>query len=117
MSVVGELYEVTKEFHAFLQQSFSQEERDEAIAGIEKFLEKRDRLIEQVKPPFSKEDQQLGKNIIPLNEEIDTMLEALQFEIKTDIRRLNLQKEKGQAYSNPYASAGTADGMFFDKRK
>ncbi|MFS0821634.1 flagellar protein FliT [Bacillus sp. 1P02SD] len=116
MNPVVELYRITKELHSLLTQPVEQEKRDELIESITKFLDEREQLMSDVKPPYTEEQRKLGAEIVQMNVFIDGKLDTLKKEIQQDIANQKTRKTSTTKYINPYQSA-PADGMFFDKRK
>lgn len=99
-----------------LSELVQQEKRDELIESINRFLDERDQLIPNVKPPYTEEQHKLGAEIVQMNVFIDTKLDLLKKEIQQDIANQKKRKTSTTKYVNPYQAA-PADGMFFDKRK
>ena len=91
-------------------------DRDEKIAGIEELLEKRESLMLSIKPPFSEDEVQYGKQLASLNQKLTRLLEEEKAAIQKDINHLKKQKQSVERYINPYESLIT-DGAFYDKRK
>ncbi|MFT4414400.1 flagellar protein FliT [Fredinandcohnia humi] len=116
MSTVPSLFRVTKELHSLLAEETPKEQRDQLVEKISELLDYRDKLISQVKPPYTEEEQKLGTAIVQLNVDIDEKLNSLKREIQLDITQLKKSKQSTTKYTNPYQS-GPTDGMFFDKRK
>ncbi|THE12355.1 flagellar protein FliT [Bacillus timonensis] len=116
MKPVGVLYRITKELHSLLSEPVGQEKRDELIESITKFLDEREQLMSDIKPPYKEEERKLGAEIVQMNVFIDERLESLKKEIQQDITNQKMRKTSTTKYINPYQSA-PADGMFFDKRK
>jgi flagellar protein FliT len=90
--------------------------RESVIEKIEKLLEERQSLLGSIKPPFSSDEQLLGKEMMEWNQEIDRKLILLRTEIKRDMNGLTKKKSSAQRYTNPYQSL-QHDGMFYDKKK
>ncbi|MGR3765846.1 flagellar protein FliT [Rossellomorea sp. NS-SX7] len=92
------------------------ENRDSVIDEIEKLLVERHSLLSTIKPPFTADEQSLGKQMMAWNQEIDRKLVLLRTEIKRDMNGLSRKKSSVQKYSNPYENL-QHDGMFYDKKK
>jgi flagellar protein FliT len=114
MTAVQRCYDLTKELLQGVQ-SINDENRDDIISQIEGLLEKRQIILEQIKPPFSKEENALGKEMAKMNRALDTKLKLISSEIKRDMNGLNKKKTSAKKYTNPYESVNF-DGMFYDKR-
>ena len=91
-------------------------ERDERIDKITKLLDRREESLSQIKPPFTDEELQLGRQSMLLNQQVDRLLVLQKQEIQRDIKELNQKKKTSNKYTNPYENLAT-DGMFYDKKK
>ncbi|MFC3886545.1 flagellar protein FliT [Bacillus songklensis] len=116
MSVVLQVYEITKQLYELVTISPSGEERDSYIRRIEELLGQRQRLLPQVKSPFSEEETKLGQEIVQMNQVIDGHLKQRKEEVSVDIRKLKQKQQKTNKYINPYENL-SFDGTFYDKRK
>ncbi|MCI1592520.1 flagellar protein FliT [Heyndrickxia oleronia] len=115
MNPIQECYTITKEIVETLQNTVNYD-RDIRIQKVEDFLEKRQQILESIKPPFSDEDQLLGEHLVLLGKKFDGLLMNLKLEIKRDMNGLNKKKKSMNQYTNPYANL-QSDGFFYDKRK
>ena len=109
-------YEETEKLLTFLKTESSPQERDQRIESIQMALSKRQKLIEQMKPPYSEEEEKIGKHCIGLEKEIQGLLQAEKEWIQKDIASFSRRKQMREKYVNPYKSLNF-DGMFYDKRK
>jgi flagellar protein FliT len=116
VSVVFELFNVTKELYELLEQPIRKEKRDEIIEAIQRLLSRRDVLIQQLQPSYSEEEQELGMQMVSLNEAIDEKLQQLKQQIQQDLKAMKQKKMANQNYMNLYQPL-SLDGMFYDKRK
>ncbi|NMH68894.1 flagellar protein FliT [Bacillus sp. RO3] len=115
MSSVLLCYTITKQLKEVMDQVNS-ENRDASIEEIQSLLEKRQSVLGTIKPPYTQEEQFLGKEMTEWNQQIDRQLAQLRLEIKRDMNGLTKKKTSVQKYSNPYESL-QYDGMFYDKKK
>jgi flagellar protein FliT len=115
MSSVLLCHSITKQLKEAIE-NLAADNRDDVIETIDKLLEQRQSLLEGIKPPFSADEQLLGKEMIEWNQEIDRELILLRSEIKRDLNGLSKKKSSAQRYTNPYQSL-QYDGMFYDKKK
>lgn len=115
MSSVLLCYTITKQLKEALEQG-NDENRDATIEEVEALLEKRQSVLDTIKPPFTQEEQAIGKQMITWNGQIDRQLAQLRLAIKRDMNGLTKKKTSAQKYSNPYESL-QYDGMFYDKKK
>lgn len=115
VSAVKDYYQVTVELIKLLENEQSND-RDGKITVIEDLLEKRAGFMQQMKPPFSQEDQETGKQLVELEQKVAKLLAGEKESIKRDIQTLQKKKQSQTKYHNPYDSLPTADGVFYDKR-
>mgnify|MGYP005993668611 CR=1 FL=1 len=115
MSSVLLCYTTTKQLKEALE-LVNDENRETTIEEMEALLEKRQSLLGNIKPPYTLDEQELGKQMIAWNAQIDRQLAQLRLEIKRDMNGLTRKKTSVQKYSNPYESL-QYDGMFYDKKK
>ncbi|MCQ6277159.1 flagellar protein FliT [Bacillus sp. V3B] len=114
MGVVKGFYEATVELIQLLSRE-DQKDRDVKIKRIEELLEKREGFMKSMKPPFSQAEQQLGKQLVKLDQQLTKLLEKEKTMIQKDIKNLSKKKQSTAKYNNPYESLIT-DGVFYDKR-
>ncbi|MBD8071406.1 flagellar protein FliT [Bacillus sp. PS06] len=114
---VQALYKVTKQLVELLEKSVPKQERDDHIVQIEKHLEARELIMEQLKPPYTDEEMRLGRAMIEAQKLINEKLKTMKSQIQLDINQLNKTKESNNKYTNPYQSVSNGDGMFFDRKK
>jgi len=117
MSQVQELHDVTSTLYNLVQRSPNFDERDEVLEEIHRLLDRREELLNQVEGPYSDEEQRLGKEILNMNETIESEIQRLMKQLKVDMARMKKQKNSNQKYSNPYQNVNNYDGMFLDKKK
>jgi flagellar protein FliT len=115
MSSVLFCYTITKQLKEALEQ-VDDKKREVTIEEVESLLEKRQSVLGTIKPPYTREEQELGKQMIAWNQQIDRQLAQLRLQIKRDMNGLTKKKTSVQKYSNPYESL-QYDGMFYDKKK
>ncbi|RLQ96782.1 flagellar protein FliT [Falsibacillus albus] len=115
MSAVLECFAATKRLYE-LTVDVPVDKRDEAIQEIESLINQRDQLLPSIQPPFSPDEEKMGKQMVRWNEEIGKNLELIKRLIKRDINGLSKKKTSVRRYMNPYENL-QFDGMFYDKRK
>jgi flagellar protein FliT len=109
-------HSITKQLHEAVRSDVNDNNRDALIEKIEKLLEERQVLLNNIRPPFTDEEHILGKQMMEWNQVIDRRLISLRNDIKRDINGLTKKKTTVQRYSNPYENM-QSDGMFYDKKK
>ncbi|WP_370295151.1 flagellar protein FliT [Rossellomorea marisflavi] len=112
MGAVHQCHDITNQLKVLLD---GEGERDSKIESIENLLNQREPLLSSITPPYSLEEQSLGKEIVFWNKQIDQKLVELKIDIKRDMNGVSKTKTTVQRYTNPYESMQT-DGMFYDKR-
>lgn len=115
MNAVQQFYDTTVELIRLLENE--QLTRDEKIEQTAKLLSAREGLMKQMKPPFSSEEEKLGRQLIALNQKLQKLLETEKSGIQRDMLILKKQKETNKKYTDPYESLVTVEGGFYDKRK
>ncbi|EZP75114.1 flagellar protein [Parageobacillus genomosp. 1] len=117
MGVVHDLLAVTKELRDLVAMPITAEARDEKIATIERLLMRREELMAELRPPYSEEEQQLGRQIIAWNREIEEHLQAIKRQIQRDLAMIGEKRRANAHYTNPYEQPLVMDGMFYDKKR
>lgn len=108
---------VTKSLEKLLNQKITPNNREQIVSQINDLVEKRGKLLQQITPPFSIEEQQLGKKVLELNNFIQKQMDHLFTELKEEMKQINRRKKSNQSYENPYKSIQSVDGMFLDQKK
>ncbi|MFB5166843.1 flagellar protein FliT [Parageobacillus toebii] len=117
MSVVTALFHVTKELRDLVCAPVSSEKREETIETIERLLAQRDELLRELRPPYSGEEQRLGRQIVQWNQEIEEHLRELKRQIQRDFAMVREKRRANTHYTNPYEQSLAMDGMFYDKKR
>jgi flagellar protein FliT len=117
MSVVTALFYVTKELRDLVCAPVPVEKREETIEAIERLLAQRDELLRELRPPYSGEEQRLGRQIVQWNQEIDAKLRELKRQIQRDLAMVREKRRANAHYTNPYEQSLAMDGMFYDKKR
>ncbi|KZO00201.1 flagellar protein FliT [Pseudobacillus badius] len=113
MSAVKDCFEMTEKLYQLVNRQ--PEDRDQTVAAIETLLEMREKLLTDVKGPYTEEEKQLGQEIIKRNAVINLKLRSLKEAIQKDMTSLTKKKDSVDKYVNPYASM-QVDGVFYDKK-
>lgn len=111
------LYEVTKQLRDVLAKPIVAKNRDTVIEEINRLIEHRGNMMKDIQPPFSEKDQEIGREIVSLNVQIEEKMEFLFEEVKQDMRQVNKQKESNRSYVNPYRNMTSTDGMYHDSKQ
>jgi flagellar protein FliT len=114
VSTVKELYERTKQLHQFLEEPLPKEDREPYIEKLELLLQRRAELISRFKQPVRLQEQEMAQEIVDWNKQIEQRLKMYLAVIKTDMNKLEQQKQTNKKYENPYDTQ--PDGFFIDKK-
>lgn len=117
MNRVEKVYDVTVQLKEILDQEVTSNIRESVIQQINELLEHRGSYLEELTPPYSDEEKNLGNKLIPINQSIEKQLQELFQQLKVEMKQFNKQKKSNQTYRNPYKDVQTMDGMFLDKKK
>lgn len=112
MGPVSQFYERTSELIAILE---SADERDGKISRVGALLDERESLMNELVPPFSPSEVEIGKKLVQLNSRLMQLLQSEKILIQKDIKNLQAKKESNNKYVNPFENV-TTDGVFYDKR-
>lgn len=113
MGSTATLYNETK---SLLEELKSGEDRDSLIQAIETFLDKRERLINEIKLPLSQNEQAQMDQLLAWNSDLLIRFTDLKKSIMKDMGQVKLKKASTNRYLNPYINS-QADGRYYDKRK
>ncbi|MCT2537271.1 flagellar protein FliT [Aquibacillus koreensis] len=116
MSRMKKLHEVTIRLHEAVAKD-SEDQREEKIEKINHLLQEREEILKEVKPPYTDAEKQIGRHLLPINQEIDDKLQSVFFEIKKDMATMKKKKSSNTKYTNPYKNLSNYDGMFLDHKK
>ncbi|SDK04286.1 hypothetical protein [Sediminibacillus albus] len=117
MNRLQSFYDVTEELHQQISDDIPIDKREEAIARIEQVLEEREELLKDIKPPYSEEEMETGRALLPLNRDIQDKLKQLLILLRTEMKTVKKQRSSSSKYKNPYKNVSNFDGMFLDHKK
>ncbi|MGM8364593.1 flagellar protein FliT [Virgibacillus sp. W0181] len=117
MNQLEHLYNLTIKLENILEQPVTINTRDEVIAAANQLINERAVYIEQMKPPYTEQEEQIGKQIIASNEKIKLKMNNLFDELKQDMKQVKKQKKSNRTYINPYGKLQTTDGMYMDSKQ
>ncbi|OZU88793.1 flagellar protein FliT [Virgibacillus indicus] len=117
MNRLRELYEITIQLKKTLVQEITAKDREAVIEQVNELIDKRSIHLQHVNPPFTEEEKVLGKELVVLNEEIQTKMLQLFNDLKSEMKQIKKQRKSNMSYTNPYKSVQTLDGMFMDRKK
>ncbi|WP_259549303.1 flagellar protein FliT [Heyndrickxia sp. FSL K6-6286] len=108
-------YKLTKELISYLENN-SDGNRDSIIEKVAEYLDRREKAISIVSPPYSIEDELLVRELVQINKELNILLEQIKKEIQKSINGLSRKKVSINRYINPYEMRQD-EGFFYDKKK
>lgn len=99
-----------------LTKQLDETKRDDTIAGIDRLLDDREKLQPHVAPPFTKEEEAFGQQLVALEKDVQAGLALFMKQIRTDITASQTKKENMKNYVNPYSQLGR-DGAYYDTKQ
>ena len=117
MGVVHDVWRATKELLEATALPWPSEEREERLAAVDRLLRRREEWLRELRPPYSEEEQRLGREIVAWNREIEARLRQVRDEIRSDLRITEAKRQANARYVHPYEQPLSFDGMFYDKRR
>lgn len=114
--MIQQYTELTKQLiHLF--KNATDENLLEVTAESEKLFQQRQTIVNQLTGKPTKEEKDLYENIIlPLEKELDLLLQKSRLETANELRSIQVGKKTHDAYQSMY-DVETTDGIFYDKRK
>lgn len=109
-------YELTKQLKQVLDQSITPANRESIINEVNDLVQKREKVMKQITPPFTEAEKELGKQVVLLNEPIQQKMQTIFAALKKDMQQIKKQKRSNESYTNPYEGVHTMDGMFLDNK-
>ncbi|MGG4037809.1 flagellar protein FliT [Heyndrickxia ginsengihumi] len=106
--------QLTEELLALFDQKL---ERVELISHVKELLAKRERHLAHIQPPFTDDDQMVGKKIVDLDQTLKPLLQQVKIEIQQDMKTVVKKRTNMKQYINPYTSLQLHDGRFYDRRR
>ncbi|QOR84005.1 flagellar protein FliT [Geobacillus stearothermophilus] len=114
---VREVWQLTRELLEATALPWPAEEREARLVQVDELLRRREEWLRELRPPYSEEEQELGREIIVWNQEIEARLLRVCEEIRRDLRMTGAKWQANARYVHPYEQPLSFDGMFYDKRR
>ncbi|ATA61424.1 flagellar protein FliT [Geobacillus stearothermophilus] len=114
---VREVWQLTRELLEATALPWPAEEREARLVQVDELLRRREEWLRELRPPYSEEEQRLGREIIAWNEEIERRLHRVGDEIRNDLRMAGAKRQANARYVHPYEQPLSFDGMFYDKKR
>jgi len=107
---------VSKKLEALLYDEKHSGDRESVISKATELIDERGMLMEKLIAPFSEEEMEMGKILIPLNTKIEQRMNMIFNELKLEMKELKQQRRSKQQYKNPYKDVEVMDGMYVDSK-
>lgn len=117
MNRLTALYRVTQELQNLVSQDITSDNREQVIAKTRQLIDQRGNELQEIFPPYSDAEKELGEKILILNEHIQVKLNQLFDNLKKEMKQVKQQKKSNQSYINPYENLQSKDGVFMDRKK
>jgi flagellar protein FliT len=117
MNRVQPVFEITEKMEQILRENIPSNNRQHIVEEIDALLIQREKYMENISEPYTNEELELGKKLLPINQYIQQKMNLLFTELKIEMKQMKKQKNSNRKYTNPYENVQTVDGMFMDKRK
>lgn len=111
------LYRVTQELQHLVSQDITSDNRGQVIDRIRHLVNQRGHYVQEINPPYSDAEKEMGEKILILNEHIQVKLNHLFDDLKEEMKQVKQQKKSNQSYINPYENLQSNDGVFMDRKK
>lgn len=117
MNRLDSLYDTTKEIIKTLNKTYTDvDDRTEIISKVNELLEQRGAILEEIKPPYTAEEESIGKKVVIMDQKIRKKMDDLYKAVQTDLRKLKQKKDSNKTYMNPYKGMKIVDGMYMDDK-
>lgn len=117
MSRLDELEQFTKVFKQKLETQSQKKNKEDLIYLVNKHLDDRQKLLDQLAGPYSDEEKQQLERILKDDQAMQDLLAQVFEAIQNNMRQAKKQKTSNQQYLNPYQQVATNDGTYWDKKK
>ncbi|WP_096226161.1 flagellar protein FliT [Geobacillus sp. FJAT-46040] len=114
---VREVWQLTRELLEATALPWPAEEREARLVQVDELLRRREEWLRELRPPYSEEEQRLGREVVAWNREIEARLRQVRDEIGSDLRITEAKRQANARYVHPYEQPLSFDGMFYDKRR
>lgn len=116
MNYLEKVYEITFELKELLDQDITPKNREEIINKLNQLIEARGKWMDQLQPPYTEAEKELGEKIYSLNIGIQNKMQQLFTDLKLEMRQVRKQKKTNESYTNPYKNVHVSDGTFMDSK-
>lgn len=116
MDYLEKVYVITIELKELLDQNITPKNREEVINQLNQLIEARGKWMDQLQPPYTEAEKELGEEIYNLNTGIQNKMQQLFTDLKLEMRQVQKQKKTNESYTNPYRNVHVSDGTFMDSK-
>jgi len=116
MTNLLKVYDVTIKLHELLKKATPSKDREEVINELNALIAERGKWMDQLNPPYTDEEKELGEKIYSLNIGIESKMQQLFSDLKVEMKQVQKQKKTKESYTNPYKNVHTSDGTFMDSK-
>lgn len=117
MSKLDQLEKFTLDFKLKIQEQVKKKNREDLIYLVNKHLEERQLLLDQLSAPYTEFEKQQLEHILKIDEEMHAILEKVFKSIQLQMVQAKKQKTSNHQYLNPYSNVNANDGSYWDKKK
>lgn len=113
------LLKISAELYQYLAEIPKSEDRDKYIEEINRQLDERGLVVENLRHKGFTIDASNKTHImlVELDKGIRERMNSILEEIKSDMKDIQNQKKNEKQYMNPYSDVRVMDGMYYDKKK
>lgn len=116
MGVLNEVYEITLQMDTLIPNP-NNLDRTELIELLNRLLDEREALLQNLSGPYADEEKEIGKKLLVVEERVTERMQALFGNVKRDLQQLKQQKKSNKSYINPYGNMKTTDGVYLDSKQ
>lgn len=117
MRPLDQLKTITDSFEKLVDRPIPSKDRDVVIEQIQDKLSQRQKILDQLTPPETKEDKALGQAILEKDKIIQEKVQTLLLDVEKDMNKHKKHKSTSNKYLNPYQHVSVKDGSYWDKKK
>lgn len=116
MNRLVKIHDITNKINDILNQDINSNNRESIISEVTKLIDQRGEFMAALEPPYNEVETEMGKSLIPINLEIERLMNKIFDDLKFEMKQVQKQKNTTSKYKNPYKAVETADGMFMDSK-
>ena len=119
MIMINDYLQKSAQLLKVLNENCDKEQRSAHIEQINRLLDERGMMVEQLKQEGFQYDatNRLHATLFELDKSISEKLQLLMENVKEDIKVLKSSKKGGRQYIDPYNALGNLDARYYDGKK